>query len=489
MKIATRKILGCVVWGGVTLIAAYFVSRHFVDLAETAPSPSLTDGEIMTRLIAIPLVLAAFVVALIAGTTPASAAPAVVAAKPITPQPPFMAQVVGLQWLNPLQRVDYPTEWQLLWTMGFVKPNAEDAKVKQKPEKYTKVQQIGDIAYGNNGKETFEGYHYKYISELITPFRDIYFSDSSYFYNAHSLTDKTTWRELAGIHVEFALPAGKLDPGKAGEATREEIIGAFDIGNKSFPNAWSRATPPDVRVTMGGANAGFTSLAAGLTYLQSHPAETVWVMNWDAPSRPLDAQINENMVLLFLAGADYKTGRAPLAWLGHPASARVDDFERKAELPPRLVQAWKAVFDKAAAQAQKQTIDIGFIIHDANNVQVDSSDRLAGLARTATEAIPEFDFVKQTFNTPALLGDMGAGTALTNVALAIAYANHFGKTVLVAGTTDPANPGATVVVPPAVVRPIDSAKPWFRARSIIHAHLPWWGVRFDAKETLQGFSE
>lgn len=46
------------------------------------------------------------------------------------------------------------------------------------------------------------------------------------------------------------------------------------------------ATPPDVRVTMGGANAGFTSLMADLSYLQSHPNETVWVMSWDAPSLP-----------------------------------------------------------------------------------------------------------------------------------------------------------------------------------------------------------
>jgi hypothetical protein len=55
------------------------------------------------------------------------------------------------------------------------------------------------------------------------------------------------------------------------------------------------------------------------------------------------------------------------------------------------------------------------------------------------------------------------------------------KTVLVAGTMDPASPTATVVTPPAVVRPIDPAKPWFRARSIVHVHLRWWGIRFDAK--------
>lgn len=34
---------------------------------------------------------------------------------------PFTAQVVGLQWLNPLQRRDYPTQWQLLWTLGLAK--------------------------------------------------------------------------------------------------------------------------------------------------------------------------------------------------------------------------------------------------------------------------------------------------------------------------------------------------------------------------------
>lgn len=36
---------------------------------------------------------------------------------------PFVAQVVGLAWLNPLQRRDYPTERQMQWTLGLVKPN------------------------------------------------------------------------------------------------------------------------------------------------------------------------------------------------------------------------------------------------------------------------------------------------------------------------------------------------------------------------------
>ena len=50
-----------------------------------------------------------------------------------TVQVPFRAQVVGLQWFNPLQRLDYPTEWQLLWTLGLAKPNKNDDMVRTDP--------------------------------------------------------------------------------------------------------------------------------------------------------------------------------------------------------------------------------------------------------------------------------------------------------------------------------------------------------------------
>ncbi|MGW8394480.1 hypothetical protein [Pseudoduganella sp. HUAS MS19] len=402
---------------------------------------------------------------------------------------PFQAQVVGLQWLNPLQRRDYPTEWQLLWTLGLVQPNKDDDMVKLKPEKYSKLQPIGIIASGNDGEETFKGYHHKYVEALTVLYHDIYFSSSTYFYNAHSLTDKKTWRELAGIHIQYAIPQGRLDPVEAGNYLRDEIVETFNIGNKAFPKAWSRDTPPDVRVTMGGANAGFTSLAAGLDYLQAHPNETVWVMNWDAPSfPPKDAQINENMVLLVLAGPNYNTERAPLAWIGYPATKKVADFEAQKGQPPRQIQAWKAAVETAAGNAGKQDSDIGYVIHDANNTHAASSERIGALAQTLTTELVDFDFKKQTFNTPALLGEMGACTALTNVALGIAYANHLGKNVLVAGTTDAEQPTAVVVSPPAKVRPIDPNAPWFRARGGGSAFLPWWGLRHDAKPGSQGYS-
>jgi hypothetical protein len=442
-------------------------------------------------MVAIPAAFATltFGISTVIAGRPAQAEVAKVTASTSAPTGPYLAQVVGLQWLNPLERMDYPTEWQLLWTLGLVKPNQGDDMVKMKPEKYSKLQAVLGIVDPNRGRDTFEVFHNKYVDKLLTPYRDVYFSDSEYFYNAHDVKDKSTWRELAGIHVEYAIPAGKLDPGRVANVLKDTIVETFDIGRADFPDSWTRNTPPDVHVTSGGANAGFTSLSAALNYLQTHPKETVWVMNWDAPSYPpKDAQINENIVLLILAGPDFKTGRAPLAWLGYPASATVAGFESGKNKAPRAIQAWKSVFENATRNAGKQTTDIGYVIHDASNNKATMSDRIAALARTVTEEIPELDFTKQTFNTPELLGEMGAGTALTNVALGIAYANHIGKNVLVAGTTDEAQPVATVVVPPAVVRPIKHDQPWFRARGGNTAYLPWWGIRHDAAPRSQGFS-
>lgn len=384
--------------------------------------------------------------------------------------------------------MDYPTEWQLLWTLGLAKPNIDDDMVKKEPELFGSLQSIGSIVDGRDGKTPFKFYFNVYVRRLIVSYRDKYFSMGSYFYNAHSIKDKSTRRELAGIRVEFALPEGQLNPADEAEYIKETIIESFDIGNPNFPNSWTRDTPPDVRITPGGANAGFTSLTQALDYLQQHPTETVWVMNWDAPSRPLDDQLNENLVLLVLAGPDYKTGRTPLAWLSYPSQVKVEDVASD-DGSPRQIQAWKTVMEKAAQNAGKLPSDIGFVIHDANSTHPQSSDRLAGLARTVTENIPDLDFMKQTFNTSALLGEMRAGSALTNVALAIGYANHIGKTVLVAGTTDLDQPTATVVTPPAVVRPIDANAPWFRARGANNAYMTWWGLRHDARPIMQGYSQ
>ena len=405
-----------------------------------------------------------------------SAPPAVVAVAAPPPAPPFMAQVVGLQWMNPLQRRDYPVEWQLLWTLGLVQPNKADTRGKPIPKKYATVQALNSIANGKGGKTKFAAYHQRYVRELTGQFHENYFSSSQYFYNAFSLTDKSTWRELAGIRVEYALPKGWLDPVTSANYTRDAIMARFEIGNKLAPTLWSHATPPDVRVTLGGANAGFASLSAALAYLQAHPSQTVWVMSWDAPSfPPKDKQINENMVLLMLAGPAYDTGRAPLAWLGYPSTRKMAD-------------TWSATLDQATGNVGARAANIGYVIHDAGNLAATSAARRASLANALDASVAGFDFARHAFDTPALLGEMGAATALTNVALGVAYANHFGKQVLVAGTTSADDTTAMVVAPPALVRPIDANAPWHRARVGSLSYKPWWGLRRDAKSAAQGFS-
>ncbi|WP_396332351.1 virulence factor [Burkholderia anthina] len=399
---------------------------------------------------------------------------------------PFVAQVVGLVWLNPLQRMDYPTEWQLLWTQGLVAPNKNDDMVRTDPQSFTTLQSVAGIAYGNRGKETFKGFYAKYIDKFILLLRARYFSNASYFYTVNS-ESQSYWRELAGIRIEAAIPP-RLDPAFAKSRMVDRMMNFFEIGPPSPKSLWSRDTPPDVQITQGGANAGFTSLNNALDYLQANPDKTVWAINWDAPSfPPTDAQINENLVVLFLAGPNFNTEREPLAWIGKAATGNTQAFERKVGTT-RAVQAWKVAIDQAARNAGIAVPDINYIFHDAGKGSDTSSSRLVPFTRTLTETLSEYDYMKQTFNTTGLLGDMGTGSALTNVALAIGRVNHYGGNALVAGTTDLEHPVAVIVRPPSKLTPIDPTKDWFRARGGYNAYLPWWGRRHDTDYGMQGYS-
>ena len=400
---------------------------------------------------------------------------------------PFLAQVVGLEWLNPLQRRDYPTEWQLLWTLGLVKPNANDDMVRTNPKKYSTLQAVSIVANGNCGGETFSGFYEKYVDKLLLLSRVQYFTNEDYFYTV-SARSRRKWRELAGIRVELAIPVDRLNPELAASYLQDRAVNIFEIGNPSAKNLWSSDTPPDVRVTSGHGNAGFASLNAALDYLAAHPDKSVWVMNWDAPSfPPQDEQINENMVVLFLAGPALKTEREPLAWIGKAAQGNVEDFDAK-QGGSRGGQAWKSTIDAAAGNAGVAVSSLNYVIHDAGKGSASASARAASLSQGLAHAVPESDLGDATFNTSALLGDMGAGAALTDVALAIGRANHLGGNVLVAGTTDAEHPTAVVVVAPSKLTPIDPGKDWFRARGENNAYLPWWGRRHDARPASQGYS-
>ncbi|KFG98699.1 virulence factor [Burkholderia paludis] len=447
-------------------------------------------GEEMTRWIGLPALVGVAVFAFVTAwsSSTAEAAQPISTPKPLPPaqERPFVAQVVGLEWLNPLQRRDYPTEWQLLWTMGLVRPNKNDDMVRTDPQSFLSVKPVAIVADGNHGRESFDGYYEKYVDTLLGLFATKYVMNDHYFYTVKS-HDPRLWRELAGIRVEFAIPQ-RLASKEAIDYLAYQIKDYFEIGNKSAKDLWSKDTPPDIRIHIGGPNAGFTSLNAALDYLQAHPQESVWVMNWDAPSfPPKDEQMNENLTVLFLAGPDLKTEREPLAWIGKVATGNVSDFEAKAGTT-RAVQAWKATIAQAAHNANVDPTSIQFVVHDAGKGGDAASTRLASLSQTLTETLPEFDYTKQVFNTPALLGDMGAGTALTNVALAIGRINHFGGNALVAGTTDAGHPTAVVVLPPSKLTPIDPDSDWFRARGEDNAYLPWWGRRHDTNYGIQGYS-
>nr|WP_318658218.1 virulence factor [Burkholderia cepacia] len=457
------------------------------------PDPAhLEIGEWMKRIVVVPALAALTVFLFItAMTRPAQAAPAQeqvgsTVLEDAASAKPFVAQVVGLIWMNPLQRRDYPTEWQLLWTQGLAAPNKNDDMVRTDPKSFTTLQSVAGIAYGNEGAETFKGFYHKYMKRFPLLLHSRYASNPKYFYTVNP-DNKKDWRELAGIRVELAIPE-RLEADESQSYLQNSIRKTFSIGNRYFPTMWSRDTLPDVQITQGGANAGFGALNKALDYLQDNPDKTVWVVNWDAPNfPPLDAQINENLVVLFLAGPNFDTQREPLAWIGKAATGDTQAFSPKVGTT-RTVQAWKATIDQAARNAGVAVPDLEYIVHDAGKGSDAASSRLVALAQALTETLPEYDPRQQAFNTAALLGDMGTGSALTDVALAIGRINHFGGNALVAGTTDPAHPVAVVVRPPSTLTPIDPDKDWFRARGGNNAYLPWWGRRHDTNYGMQGYS-
>ncbi|MGS0897166.1 virulence factor [Burkholderia stagnalis] len=477
-------------------IAAWMISillmLTLMAYMDQPPPTSLETGDWMKRLVIAPGLLALMVfLSTTAMTRPSQAAslpePGTHAAAQTVESPgPFVAQVVGLIWLNPLQRRDYPTEWQLLWTQGLAAPNKNDDMVRTDPASFKTLRSVAGVAYGNEGAETFKGFYSKYIDKFLLLMPTRYATNAKYFYTVQPENPKD-WRELAGQHIELAIP-DRLEPHEAQWWLRKRMMSFYEIGEPHPKTLWSRDTPPDVRITQGGANAGFTSLNNALTYLQAHPDKSAWVMNWDAPNfPPKDAQINENLVALFLAGPTFNTEREPLAWIGNAAIGDTDAFSPKVGTT-RAVQAWKTTVEQAARNAGIAAPDLGYIVHDAGTGSDAASTRLAALSRALTETLPEYDDRKQTFNTAALLGDMGTGSALTDVALAIGRINHFGGNALIAGTTDPRHPVAVVVTPPSTLTRIDPGKDWFRARGGNNAYLPWWGRRHDTDYGMQGYS-
>jgi hypothetical protein len=175
--IATRpRRLGLAI--SVMLLAAVLSLVFMVRSNGVALQLSSTE-ELMKRLVVLPglLAIASFVLTTALVSQRAQASSTVPAATPVAATGTtrsFTAQVVGVEWLNPLQRRDYPTEWQLLWTLGLVKPNKNDDMVKADATKFTTLQAVASIADASSGRETLNGYYQKYIDQLLVLFGDPY---------------------------------------------------------------------------------------------------------------------------------------------------------------------------------------------------------------------------------------------------------------------------------------------------------------------------
>jgi hypothetical protein len=199
------------------------------------PDPAhLEMGDWMKRFVIVPG-LAALMVFLFttAVMRPVQAAPALKPAEPEIEElaKPFVAQVVGLMWLNPLQRMDYPTEWQLLWTQGLSTPNKNDDMVRTKPEKFSSLRSIGALVYGNRGTETFKGFYHKYVSKFLVLMRSRYFSNASYFYTVKYISSsrclqgsiRSKRRRTSPMSFSNASKSAHHHPRRSGAATRPPI--------------------------------------------------------------------------------------------------------------------------------------------------------------------------------------------------------------------------------------------------------------------------
>ena len=153
------------------MIAAVLMASLMAHVEQPDPT-QLEIGDWMKRFVFVPSLAALMV--LLFTTATARSAHAAPATEPVTHAvlsaeevaKPFVAQVAGLIWLNPLQRMDYPTEWQLLWTQGLVSPNKNDDMVRTDPKSFTTLQSIGALVYGNEGAETFRGFYRKYMTKF-----------------------------------------------------------------------------------------------------------------------------------------------------------------------------------------------------------------------------------------------------------------------------------------------------------------------------------
>ncbi|CAJ0723879.1 hypothetical protein [Ralstonia pickettii] len=111
------------------------------------------------------------------------------------------AVLLGVQWINPLMRRGYPTQWNLLWAQGLAQPNADDLQAS----KFKLGDAVGQLTLGLERKKRMEDYPHLKRDEFLTAFSELltaplntftyYPSVQSYFYSIAPGSDRPDYMD------------------------------------------------------------------------------------------------------------------------------------------------------------------------------------------------------------------------------------------------------------------------------------------------------
>ena len=386
----------------------------------------------------------------------------------------FAVQVMGVQWVNPVMRRSYPTQWNLLWALGVAKTDSDDYGAKHnasyQPRDGT-LPAVTAIAVNDLKKLSFANYFEGYLLKALNPYRVPYFVNNNGFYSIKKDGSHRTWYDVS---VWFAGSS------EGNPKTLEEIVGVsiYDISDGVSRKFNPEDKHPTVHVVQG-VDAGFRSLSSAMDYLEANPDKTAWVMAMDAPDYPKYKQTTENCVLLILANANRPNERLPLALIHRVDDQPLAQFQNKPQASAAH-QAWTAALAGAAEHGNKTLADVGMTFIDTGRGQ-DKTRRLTAVSQALTQTQSDVDVKMRLFDMTARIGDGQAAMSVVNLAMGIAYSHERNKPVLVTDTADPAAAHAVLITPPPGHVAPDPNRRFSRATGEGRAYWPWWGARRDGR--------
>lgn len=153
------------------------------------------------------------------------------AAAPTEPAKTPAAVVLGVQWLNPLMRRSYPTQWNLLWVQGLAQPNANDREAAR----FKLGDAVGEVVTsGFLNKDRYEDYPWAHLDQRVDAFSDLlsaplrtfrsYPADPNYFYSIRTGTSRPDYIDVivfAGMPREWIGTPTYLKNEDPGDSAQE----------------------------------------------------------------------------------------------------------------------------------------------------------------------------------------------------------------------------------------------------------------------------